>query len=237
MSEESIYLKDFRFLANIHRDPSSIEVKNDLGMTRQELQDQYEQAEELDASWTYRPLFTTMCSDANAGEFALFNIRFLKTAITTKDNIIRLTQRFVLLDAIYSTLCQYERISQQALEKWKEERTAKSVEMENVIMTTDKTVRKVESIIAEIEAEINETMNSLPEGKCRLQKQLFEDANVSLEHPNSCVKEMKGTKTVEGEDEPHVHDMETEYRKNANRKNTKKTQTHKNFPMKIIYFG
>ncbi|VDO07573.1 unnamed protein product [Haemonchus placei] len=163
-----------------------------------------------------RRLFTTMCSDASAGEFALFNIRFLKTAITVKDNIIRLTQRFVLLDEMDSTLCQSERISQQALEKWKGERTAKSVEMDS-IMTTDKTVRKVESIIAEIESEISETMNSLPEGKSRLQKQPLEDANVSLEHSNSCVKEMKGTKTVEGEDEPHVYDMETEYR-NAERR-------------------
>nr|CDJ86844.1 unnamed protein product [Haemonchus contortus] len=83
--------------------------------------------------------------------------------------------------------------------------------MDNVIMTTDKTVQKVESIIAEIESEINETMNYLPEDKCCSQEQPYEGANVSLEHPNSCVKEMKGRKTVEGEDEPHVHDMETEH--------------------------
>uniref|UniRef100_A0A7I4Z1F0 PEROXIDASE_4 domain-containing protein n=1 Tax=Haemonchus contortus TaxID=6289 RepID=A0A7I4Z1F0_HAECO len=93
MPGESFYSEDFRFLANIHRNPSSLDLKVDFGATWQELQDRYKQAEELDVSWTYRRLFTTMCPDASAGEFALFNIHFLKTAITVKDNLLRLTQR------------------------------------------------------------------------------------------------------------------------------------------------
>ncbi|KAK6013922.1 hypothetical protein OSTOST_20735 [Ostertagia ostertagi] len=209
MPEESFYFKDFRFLVDIQQNPVPLDLRIDLCSTWQELKEQYKQAKELDVSWL-RHLITTTCSDAHPGELVLLTNAFLRTAITTRDSLLRLAQRFVLLDGIYLTLCQVGKFTQQAQEKWEREKAEKRIDTSSVIVKTDKTVLRIESIIAEIEFEISEAKKSLHEGKCHLQKPSASDVC-----ERSCVKpeeeeEVKDFEMVEVEDDPGDHNMEIE---------------------------
>ncbi|KAK5976300.1 hypothetical protein GCK32_021650 [Trichostrongylus colubriformis] len=208
MRGERFDAKDFRFLANIQRNPNPLELRIDLGVTWEELREQYEQAKKLDASWL-RHLRNTTHSDAHERENVLLVISFLRTALTTKESLLRLTQRFVLLDGIHLTLCQVGKFPRQDREKWEGQKTEEKIDLDSVIVETDKTIRTIEKIIDEIEFEISEAKKSLQRGECRSQN----DVDTPLKNPNSDRKPeeevAKELERMEIEVEPReTYDME-----------------------------
>ncbi|KAK5964661.1 hypothetical protein GCK32_022781, partial [Trichostrongylus colubriformis] len=212
MHGKSFYSKDFHFLVNIQRNPIPLELRIDLGSIWQELQEQYNQAKELDKSW-HRYLMNNTSLDAHAGEAVLLVNNSLRTAIVTRDNLLRLTQRLVLLDGIHLALYQAGKLSQQAQEEWERMKSEEDIDPEGIIEKTDETIRRIENIIDEIDFEISEAKKSLHRGKCHPQTQLAEDAITSLEESDSCMEpeeEMENSEIIETEVEHRDHNMEIE---------------------------
>ncbi|KAK6046453.1 hypothetical protein COOONC_16041 [Cooperia oncophora] len=162
MPEDSTFLKDFRFLANVHQESQSDRnLETDMSVTLHEIHQELKAARDIDESW-FHHLINTTCTDITGEELARRINRFLRSATTKvdKDKIVRLTQRYLLMDSVFLALTKSGQLSPGRREKWEQQNWTYEYKAEEVMILVDQEVRKLERNIDEMNYELNQATKS-----------------------------------------------------------------------------
>ncbi|KAK6011427.1 hypothetical protein OSTOST_23485 [Ostertagia ostertagi] len=124
-------------------------LETDMGITLDEIHDEMKAAEELDASWTHYLLSTT-CANISGDELLRRTTRFLETATTSREKLLRLTQRYLLFDSTFLALVKGDQLPASRREQWEKQKHRGNFKAQDV----DKQIAKLERVIDEINYEV-----------------------------------------------------------------------------------
>ncbi|KAK6009951.1 hypothetical protein OSTOST_25090 [Ostertagia ostertagi] len=136
----------------------------DMGATLDEIYDEIKASEALDTSWMHH-LIRTTCANISGEELARRTNRFLESASTSRDKILRLTQRYLLLDSTFLSLIKGSQLPAERREQWEKQKTKHDVNAESVMVTVDRNLTKLERNIEEMKYELAQINNVQKEEK------------------------------------------------------------------------
>ncbi|KAK6760867.1 hypothetical protein RB195_022077 [Necator americanus] len=170
MSTSEDHKKDFLFLTTLRDDDVLDDLERDMLQTINEICQQIRLFYALEAEWSHygwsigmsRLFLGVNYSLTWGGKQLLIVNWFLRTANVTKEKFLRLTQRFLLFDAIYMILVKYDEVASATRRnfvenmKFKKERVKIGMELAKLELEINKNINKMSQELGLTEKIVND---------------------------------------------------------------------------------